>query len=207
MIGSHVHWHWQSNIDKISRIRHNNPDNNTRHRDEFDFENQINANSMNLCCDEMTRVRSLCTKYLVIFSRNRNDMGFCDRIYHLKKWKRILCHSDVHTAAWVLRKRKAMKKSWRLGTRRLSRTKTFRLGSTIITFTKKNGTYRLVVDYRGLNKQTEITRWPLPQKNEVFESLERNMYISNIDLLSGYFQMAIEEESQNLTAFKTPLVP
>ena len=31
------------------------------------------------------------------------------------------------------------------------------------------------------------------------------MFLSNIDLLSGYFQMTIEEESQNLTAFITPL--
>ena len=33
------------------------------------------------------------------------------------------------------------------------------------------------------------------------------MYFSNIDLLSGYFQMALEEESQNVTAFITPLGP
>ena len=31
------------------------------------------------------------------------------------------------------------------------------------------------------------------------------MYFSNIDLLSGYIQMALEEESQNVTAFITPL--
>ena len=79
------------------------------------------------------------------------------------------------------------------------------MNSTIITGTKKNGTYRLVVNYRGLNKQTEKTCWPLPRINEVIKSLEGNMYFSNIDLLSGYFQMALEEESQNVTAFITPL--
>ena len=63
----------------------------------------------------------------------------------------------------------------------------------------------MVVDYRGLNKQIEKTCWPLPRINEVIDSLEGNMYFSNIDLLSGYFQMAIEEESQNLTAFIEPL--
>ena len=70
---------------------------------------------------------------------------------------------------------------------------------------KKDGTYRLVVDYRGLNKQIEKTCWPLPRINEVIDSLEGNMYFSNIDLLLGYFQMALEEESQNVTAFITPL--
>ena len=70
---------------------------------------------------------------------------------------------------------------------------------------KKDGIYRLVVDYRGLNKQIEKTCRPLQRINEVNDSLEGNMYFSNIDLLSGYFQMALEEESQNVTAFITPL--
>ena len=63
----------------------------------------------------------------------------------------------------------------------------------------------MVVDYRGLKKQIEETCWPFPQINEVIDSLEGNMYFLNIDLLSGYFQMAIDEEIQNLTAFITPL--
>ena len=70
---------------------------------------------------------------------------------------------------------------------------------------KEDGTYRLVVDYRGLNKQIEKTCWPLPRINEVIDSLEGNLYFSNIDLLSGYFQRALEEESQNVTTFITPL--
>ena len=70
---------------------------------------------------------------------------------------------------------------------------------------KKDGTYRLVKDYRGLNKQIEKTCWLSSRIIEVFDSLEGNMYFSNIDLLSGYFQMALEEDSQIVTAFITPL--
>ena len=51
---------------------------------------------------------------------------------------------------------------------------------------KKDGTYCLVVVYRGLNKQIEKTCWLLPQINEAIDSLEGKMYFSNIDLLSGY---------------------
>ena len=75
------------NIEKISRIQQNNPDNNTKPRDEFGFENHVNASSMSLFCDEMTKVGSLCTKYEVIFSRNSNDTGFCDLICHKIKLK------------------------------------------------------------------------------------------------------------------------
>ena len=70
---------------------------------------------------------------------------------------------------------------------------------------KKDGSFRLVVDYRGLNKQIEKTCWPLPRISDVIDSLEGNMFFSSIDLTSGYFQMALKDDSQNLTAFITPM--
>ena len=59
------------------------------------------------------------------------------------------------------------------------------------------------MDYRGLNLQIEKRCRPLSGTNEVIDSLEGNMYFLNIDHLSAYFQMKLEEESQNLTAFIT----
>ena len=70
------------NTEKISRTQQHNPDNKAKSRDEFDFKKHVNTNSMNLTFDEMAKVRSLCTKFETIFSRNSNDMGFCDRIHH-----------------------------------------------------------------------------------------------------------------------------
>ena len=76
------------NIEKISRVQQNNPDNNGKLKDEFDFEKHLNTSLMSLSCEEMTKVRALCTKYEVIFSRNSNDTEFCDRIYHKIKLKK-----------------------------------------------------------------------------------------------------------------------
>ena len=86
------------NIEKILRVQQNNPDNKGKHRDEFGFEKHVNTCSMSLSCEEMAKVRSLCTKYELIFSLSSNDMGFCDRIYHKINLKKD-CHSDVYTAA------------------------------------------------------------------------------------------------------------
>ena len=68
---------------------------------------------------------------------------------------------------------------------------------------KKDGSCRLVVDYRGLNKQIEKSSWPLPKINDVIDSLDGNCYSSKIDLSSGYFQMELDEESQIVTALVT----
>ena len=64
------------NIEKISRVQQNNTHNYKKHRDEFDFEKHVKSSSMSLYCEEMTKVRSLCTKYEVILSQNSNDIDF-----------------------------------------------------------------------------------------------------------------------------------
>ena len=48
----------EENIEKVSKVQQNNPDNNKKHRDEFDFEKHVNSGSMSLSCEEMTKVRS-----------------------------------------------------------------------------------------------------------------------------------------------------
>ena len=55
-------------IQKISRVQQNNPDNNGKHRDEFDFDKHVNSSSMSLSCEEMTKMKSFSTKSEVIFS-------------------------------------------------------------------------------------------------------------------------------------------
>ena len=150
-------------------------------------------------------MKSLCTKFEVILSQKSNNMGFCAQIYHKIKLKTdAVPFRRTYFSMRIEENKSHETNCWRLGTRRFSRINTFRLGSTIITCIKKNWTYRLVVDYRGLNLQIEKTCRPLSGTNEVIDSLEKNLYFSNIDLLSGYFQMRLEEESQNLTAFITP---
>ena len=64
---------------------------------------------------------------------------------------------------------------------------------------------KLFPKMRESEKQIEKTCRPLPPINGVIDSLEGNMYFTNIDLVSRYFQIAIEEDSQNLRAFITPL--
>ena len=70
----------------------------------------MNSSSMSLSCEETTKVRSFCTKYEVIFSRNSNDRGFCDRIYHKIKLKKDVVPFRRTYGSMSIEKRKAMKK-------------------------------------------------------------------------------------------------
>ena len=99
------------NTEKISRIQQNNPDNNAKSRDEFDFKKHVNTSSMNLTCDEMAKVRSLCTKFETIFSRNSNDMGNCNRIHQKNKLKKDAALFRRTYVSMSFEKRKTTKKT------------------------------------------------------------------------------------------------
>ena len=97
------------NTEKISRIQQNNPDNNAKSRDEFDFKKHVYTISMNLTCDEMAKVRSICSKFETKFLRNSNDIGFCNRTHHKIKLKKDAAPFRRTYGSMSFEKRKTMK--------------------------------------------------------------------------------------------------
>ena len=75
--------------------------------------------------------------------------------------------------------------------------------SPLFLVPKKDGTFWLVIDYRKLNAQTIPDRTPMPVINDVLAQLGGAKVFSSLDLLSGYWQVPLAEESKPLTAFST----
>ena len=69
---------------------------------------------------------------------------------------------------------------------------------------KKNGKWRICVDYRELNKTTLKDHFPLPFIDQVLDTLARKKLFSFLDGLSGYNQIKISLEDQNKTLFTCP---
>ncbi|GJX87367.1 putative reverse transcriptase domain-containing protein [Tanacetum coccineum] len=67
---------------------------------------------------------------------------------------------------------------------------------------KKDGSFRMCIDYRELNKLTIKNRYPLPRIDDLFEQLQGSRYFSKIDLRSGYHQLRVREEDIPKTAFR-----
>ena len=75
--------------------------------------------------------------------------------------------------------------------------------SPLLLVPKKSGEWRLVIDFRRLNSMTVPDRMPMPVLDEVLASLNGAKVFSSLDLLSGYWQMPLDENSKPLTAFST----
>ncbi|GJY59103.1 putative reverse transcriptase domain-containing protein [Tanacetum coccineum] len=76
-------------------------------------------------------------------------------------------------------------------------------GAPVLFVKKKDGSFRMCIDYRELNKLTVKNRYPLPRIDDLFDQLQGSSIYSKIDLRSSYHQLRVREQDIPKTAFRT----
>jgi len=75
--------------------------------------------------------------------------------------------------------------------------------SAVLFAKKKDGSLRLCVDYRALNKITRKDKYPLPRIDEQLDAMRDSSFFTKLDLISGYHQLRVYKDHVYRTAFTT----
>ncbi|GKC04534.1 putative reverse transcriptase domain-containing protein [Tanacetum coccineum] len=89
-----------------------------------------------------------------------------------------------------------------LADRGFIRPSTLPWGAPVLFVKKKDGSFRMCIDYRELNKLTIKNRYLLPRIDDLFDQLQGSSVYSKIDLRSGYHQLRVRDKDIPKTAFR-----
>ena len=76
--------------------------------------------------------------------------------------------------------------------------------SPMVCVRKKDGTFRLCIDYRKLNSKMIPDSQPIPKVQDILNSLGGNRWFTTLDMSKAYHQGFVHKESRHLTAFAIP---
>ena len=161
---------------------------------------------VNEMCEEDKRLyKGLLVKYGDVFAKNKTDLGrAADVKHHIETGdEKPFKHKPRRLPMGKFEAmRDQVKALHEIGVIRPS---TSNWGSNVLLVKKKDGTWRMCVDYRELNAKTKnIDPYILPRIDDTLESLGGAKYFCTLDLISGYHQVELTEESKCKTAFLTP---
>ncbi|KAH7720456.1 gagpol and env protein precursor, partial [Aphelenchoides avenae] len=75
--------------------------------------------------------------------------------------------------------------------------------SPVVLVRKKDGSLRMCIDYRMLNRAIKLSQWPMPNIDVMLQSLAGKKFFTTCDLHSVYWQIPLTERAKEFTEFST----
>ena len=162
---------------------------------------EVDITKSDLNKEQLDIGKDLILQYKDIFSKGDHDLGHTDKVRH-----RIDMVDETSVKHRYRRIPPSMYDEVRSHLKQLLDNSVIRpshlpFASAIVIVRKKNGTIRMCVDYRQLNKQSKKDSYALPRIEELLDCCAGSKFFSVLDMKSGYHQVEILEQHKERTAF------
>ncbi|GBM27783.1 Retrovirus-related Pol polyprotein from transposon 297 [Araneus ventricosus] len=153
--------------------------------------------------EQRTAVKELLQEFQNLFSTSDSDVGRCNMTQHrintgnhppIKQYPRRLPLAKKEEAERLVKE---------MVDNGIIEESSGPWASPIVLVKKKDGSTRFCVDYRKLNEITIKDSYPLPGIDDTLDALNGSQWFSTLDLKSGYWQVEIQPEDKEKTAFTT----
>ena len=165
--------------------------------DQFDWDDM----SVRLTGLQLDVAKELVQKYDIAFSLHDLDLGRCSKTKHripmLDPSNFKLPYHRIPPSMYE-EVRKHLQEMLALDAIRVSQSP---YASPVVLIRKPNGKIRFCIDFRKLNSRTKKDAYALPRISEMFDSLHGAKWFSCLDIKSAYWQVEVEEEDKEKTAF------
>lgn len=138
-----------------------------------------------------------------VFAKDDLDLGECNKVtHHVDTGDHPPIHTPPHALPYHLREthRKELDDLLKQGIIEPSMSQ---WASAVVYVKKKDGTWRMCVDFRKLNAIARLCVYPLPRVNDIFSIMSGCKFFTALDLAKGFWQIKLDPESREKTAFNS----
>ena len=163
----------------------------------------LNVDESNLMADETALLRELFGEYSDIFALDSTELGTTGLITHsTDTGDSHPIHQPLRRIPFALQRtmEEMVQKMLAQGVIQNSNSP---WASPVNLIKKKDGSQHFCVDYRQLNGLTKMDVFPLPRVDDTLDMLSQTQYFSMLDLAARYWQVRMDRDSQEKTAFST----
>ena len=163
----------------------------------------LQLDSAQLKPEEVSKLQMFLLRHADLFALDETELGSTDIVTHaIETGNHAPVHQPIRRTPFALRKQvmEMVQRMLDQGVIKLSKSP---WASPIVLVKKSDGNMRFCVDYRRLNAITKADVFPLPRIDDSLDLLGKAKYFTTLDLASGYWQVRMEPESREKTAFVT----
>ena len=167
------------------------------------LEDLYERSAKNLSRTQQEELRFLLLENADLFSKSSADLGHTDRVRHKIDTGNAAPIRQPPCRMPLAQKEEADQAVQDMSSQGLIEPSESPWASPIVLVRKKDGSLRFCVDYRALNSITRKDSYPLPRIDDTLDTLAGMTWFSTLDLKSGYWQVELDPQDKEKTAFTT----